>query len=101
MDKFIEAFNNSGEDITNGVPTDGKKGIDKDEKPQYESIGAIDAVIFNIGNSPVKIYEFDTKADLKKAVDSYSPLMDEYPDKGKFLLESKNKKAIEIFNSVK
>lgn len=101
MDKFIEAFNNSGEDITNGVPTDGKKGIDKEEKPKYESMNAVDGVMFNIGNSPVKIYEYKTTKDLNKSMEDNSLSQEDYPNTGKFLLVTKNEKAKEIFNSVK
>lgn len=97
LDVFISTFSDSGEKIT----TDGtKEGIDKSEKPQFEMIAAKDGVIFYLGNSPVKIYEYESEKDLKKAREDF-PLIKDWPSNGKFLLESKNDKAQDIFNNVK
>jgi 3D (Asp-Asp-Asp) domain-containing protein len=97
LDTFITSFSDSGEKIT----TDGtKEGIDKSEKPQSEVIAAKDGVIFYLGNSPVKIYEYESEKDLKKARDNF-PLTKDWPSNGKFLLESNNDKAKDIFNNVK
>lgn len=101
MDKFIEAFNNSGEEISSGATSDAKDVVDKEEKPQYKMIGAVDGVIFYLGTSPVKIYEYKSSKDIKIAKDKFSPLMDDFPIKGRYVLESSNEKAREIFNSVK
>lgn len=101
MDKFIEAFNNSGEEISSKATSDAKDIIDKENKPMYQMIGAADGVIFYLGNNPVKIYEYETVKKMKKAKDEFSPNMDDYPAKGRFVLETRNERAKEIFNSVK
>ncbi|WP_438497171.1 hypothetical protein [Paenibacillus sp. IHBB 3054] len=101
MDKFIEAFNNSGEDINHDVDSGVEKGVDKEKKPMYEMIDAKDGVIFNIGNKTVKIYEYESNAKAKKAVEKYDSIMEDWPVKGNFVLETNNEKAEEIFNSVK
>ncbi|MEK4854787.1 hypothetical protein NST04_33465 [Paenibacillus sp. FSL H7-0756] len=101
MDKFIEAFNNSGEDISSGMSSDEKDFVDKEKKPMYQMIGAKDGVIFDIGKDVVKLYEYESNAKIKKAVKSFDPLMEDWPIRGKFILETHNEKAIEIFNNVK
>lgn len=55
MDKFIEAFNNSGEDVHTGVNDDKKAGVDAEEKPLFALIKAKNGVIFDIGRNVVKI----------------------------------------------
>lgn len=101
MDKFIEAFNNSGEDISSGDSSNEKNSVDKDQKPLYEMIGAFNGVIFYLGNSPVKIYEYESLDKLKKGKQKYSLPADGDIIRGKFLLETNSEKAKEIFNSVK
>ncbi|MEK3867685.1 hypothetical protein MHH60_29905 [Paenibacillus sp. FSL H7-0716] len=101
MDKFIEAFNNSGEDINHDVDSGVEKGIKKEKKPKYEMIDAKDGVIFNIANNTVKIYEYESNSKAKKAVEKYASIMGDWPVKGNFVLETNNQKAKEIFNSVK
>lgn len=100
MDKFIEAFNNSGEDISSTVPLEENKGIDKENKPQFQMIDALDGLMFYLGDSPVKIYEYESSAKAKKAAEKYNSIMEGWPIKGKFVLESIDDKSKEIFNSV-
>ncbi|NQX45348.1 hypothetical protein HQN87_08385 [Paenibacillus tritici] len=100
MDKFIEAFNNSGEEISSTVPLEENKGIDKNKKPKYEMIQANDGLIFYLGKNPVKIYEYETVEKLKKAKEKYSSIMEDWSINGRFVLETKNERAKEIFNSV-
>lgn len=100
MDKFIEAFNNSGEDISSGDSSNQKDTVDVEQKPLYEMIEAYNGVIFYLGNSPVKIYEYETLDKLKKAKEKYSLPAEGDIIRGRFLLETNNDKAKEIFNSV-
>ncbi|AIQ45622.1 hypothetical protein R70723_06725 [Paenibacillus sp. FSL R7-0273] len=100
MDKFIEAFNNSGEDVNHDVDSGVEKGINREKKPKYEMIDAKDGIIFNIGTNTVKLYEYETNAKAKKAIEKYNSIMQDWPVKGKIVLETNNAKAKEIFNSV-
>lgn len=73
--------------------------VDLNEKPFYAMIGATDGVIFYVDNSPVKIYEYASVSDLNKALKE-NEMMKDWPTKGKFILESSEDKAIEIFNTL-
>ncbi|WP_438491018.1 hypothetical protein [Paenibacillus sp. IHBB 3054] len=101
MDKFIEAFNNSGEDISSGTSSDDKKIVDEENKPIVEMIEANDGVIFYLEGNPVKIYEYESIDKLKKAKKKYSLPAEGDIIRERFLLETNSEKAKEIFNSVK
>lgn len=79
-----------------------KEGIpvDLEEKPFYQMINAKDGVIFYNDEEVVKIYQFGSSKELKEAKKTYE-IMQDYPEKGLFVLETKDEKSIEIFNSVK
>lgn len=59
------------------------------EKPFYPMIGAIDGVIFYIGNSPVTIYEFEDADAIEQAFEDF-PFMEEqsWIVNGRFVIES-------------
>ncbi|MBY9078309.1 hypothetical protein KIH86_17635 [Paenibacillus sp. HN-1] len=101
MDKIIQAFNNSGEDVYTGIPSEKKEGVDINKKPQYAAIKAKDGIMFNLGLSSVKIYEYKSSDDLKKAMDKYGDIFEGDSIKGRFLLETNNERAKEIFKSIK
>lgn len=83
LDTYISAFEEQG--IV----------VDKNEKPFFSIIGAKDSVIFYIDNEKVAIYEYEKESNLKDSGFSFDSV------NGRFGLESKNTKAIEIFNSTK
>ncbi len=88
LDDYIKAYTDQGVEV------------DPENKPVFAMIGAINGVLFYYEKSPVKIYEYKSSADLKKSVSADSAMKD-WPSAGKFLLETKNEKAMEIFESVK
>lgn len=88
MSDFVSAFEKEGVEV------------DKDEKPMFEMIGAKDGVLFYVDGSKVAIYEYESE----KALDdqrSKNSLIKEWKNNGKFLLEAKNEKAIDIFTNLK
>ncbi|MEK4980814.1 hypothetical protein [Bacillus sp. FSL K6-6540] len=87
LDKFIKAYQDAGEEV------------DPEEKPALQMINAKDGVIFYIDKQKVAIYEYASKKDADTAVSTFEPMKD-WPRKGLFVLESKNSKAAEIFESV-
>ncbi|MBB6670282.1 hypothetical protein [Cohnella nanjingensis] len=89
LDRVIQAYVDQG--IT----------VDSNEKPMFQLIGAKDGVIFDIDGQKVAIYEYDSAKSLKKARADAKIIKDDWPVNGKFLLESSNSKAKEIFNGVK
>ena len=88
MDEFIQAYTSQGVEV------------DPSEKPLFDIIGAIDGVVFYYDNSPVKIYQFDTKKKLEQAKKDNEALKD-WVSNGSFLIETKKQEAINIFDSVK
>ncbi|MNW45933.1 hypothetical protein D3C74_232090 [compost metagenome] len=88
MDKFIEAYTSQGIEV------------DKNEKPLFEMIGAIDGVIFYYDNSVVKIYQFESEKKLNQAKKDNEMLKD-WVSNGNYLLETKKQEAVDIFKSVK
>lgn len=88
LDKFIKAYQEAGIEV------------DPEEKPLLSTPNEKDGVIFYIDRQKVAIYEYKTKKDADKAV-SELEMMKDWPQKGAFLLETRNEKALEIFESVK
>lgn len=80
--------------------TDAGVKVDAKEKPVFAMIGAKDGVIFYMDEEKTVIYEYSSEKELKKNKEDNS-LIKDWPSNGRFLLETKNQKAIEIFNSVK
>ena len=80
----------------------GAEGIttDASEKPYFEMIDAKDGIIFYNGNNVVKIYEF-TSTEALKAAKEKNEFMKDWPENERFVLESSDGKAIDIFNNVK
>lgn len=68
-------------------------------QPAFELIGATDGTMFDVDDKVVKIYEYVSEKDLEAARKEYDLIAD-WPSNGKFLLETSNEKATEIFNSV-
>lgn len=88
MQSFIDAFENEGIEVN------------IDDKPMYSIIYADDGVIFYIDNDPVKIYEYATEKDIEKGIEAL-PDMKNWEKNGRFVLETTNEKAKEIFKNVK
>ncbi|AWP28709.1 hypothetical protein [Paenibacillus sp. Cedars] len=88
LDKFIKAYQDAGIEV------------DPEEKPMFQILKAKDGVIFYVENQKVAIYEYASNKDAEKDLDTHDQMAD-WPRKGAFLLETKNEKAIEIFDSVK
>ncbi len=85
---FADAFTEQGAEV------------DLAEKPIFQMIGAKDGVIFYMDDKKVAIYEYEDAKALESAQKDNSGVVQEWPVNGKFLLESSNEKAIEIFNRV-
>ncbi|MGG1878134.1 hypothetical protein ABDI30_11275 [Paenibacillus cisolokensis] len=88
LDKFIKAYQDAGIEV------------DPEEKPMLTTPNEKDGVIFYIDNQKVAIYEYKSKKDADKAVSEFE-LMKDWPQKGAFLLETRNEQAVQIFESVK
>jgi len=65
----------------------------------YQMVGASDGVMFEIEGSVVKIYEFKSEEDYQEQKEKYD-LIKDMPVKGRFVLDTNNSKAIEIFNKI-
>lgn len=87
LDKFIKAYQDAGIEV------------DPDEKPMFQILKAKDGVIFYVENQKVAIYEYASNKAAEKDLDTHDQMAD-WPRKGVFLLETRNEKAVEIFNSV-
>lgn len=74
--------------------------VDETSKPYFQMIGAKDGVIFYIDSSVVKIYEYESEKKLSEAQETYKDVVKDWPVNGKFLLETSDEKAIEIFNGI-
>lgn len=88
LDQMIKAYQDAGIEV------------DPAEKPMFEMAQAKDGVIFYIDNQKVAIYEYASKKDADK-VKKEDEIMKDWPQNGNLILESKNDKALQIFNSVK
>jgi len=88
LDTFIKAYQDAGVEV------------DPEEKPIFTMVGAINGVIFYQDGSKVAIYEYESEKELEKAKASNN-LIKTWKSNGKFLLETDNEKAAEIFDSVK
>nr|WP_294486567.1 hypothetical protein [uncultured Anaerosporobacter sp.] len=86
LDDFVNAFEDEGYEF-------------EIDKPIYSLINAEDGVIFYIGNSAVKIYQYKSGKELENAKKEID-LISEWLQNGKFLLETNSEEAKEIFNSV-
>lgn len=74
--------------------------LEKEGTPYFQLIKAKNGLIFYNETNVVKIYEYKDKATLKKAVKEYD-MMSDWPQNGRFVLESHDEQAIEIFMRVK
>ena len=88
MQSFIEAYEAEGVEI------------DPEEKPFFSIINAKDGVIFYMDDQPVKIYEYSTAKDIDSGIEAL-PDVSEWDKNGRFVLETSNEKAKEIFHNVK
>jgi len=87
MDDVLNTFRDNG--IT----------VELKDKPLYQMVGASDGVMFEIEGSVVKIYEFKSEEDYQEQKEKYD-LIKDMPVKGRFVLDTNNSKAIEIFNKI-
>ncbi|TVX94364.1 hypothetical protein [Paenibacillus agilis] len=88
MDDFIKAYTDQGIEVN------------KEDKPIFSLIQAKDGVIFYVENSKTAIYEYASEDELNEATKD-NALTKDWAKNGRFLLESKNEKANEIFKNVK
>lgn len=70
-----------------------------EKAPLVELVGAEDGLLFGIGATPVKIYEYASAQELEEQTKDY-PLIAAWPRNGKFLLDTASEAATEIFESV-
>jgi len=87
MDDVLNTFRDNG--IT----------VELKDKLLYQMVGASDGVMFEIEGSVVKIYEFKSEEDYQEQKEKYD-LIKDMPVKGRFVLDTNNSKAIEIFNKI-
>jgi len=73
--------------------------LEEQDQPAFDLIGAIDGTMFYVDNKVVKIYEYSSEKDLEDARKEFDIIAD-WPSNGRFLLETSNEKASEIFNSL-
>lgn len=85
---FTKAYQDNGVEITG------------EDKPYFSMIGAEDGTLFYIDQSVVKIYMYSDEDALKKAQDDYSDVITGWDTNGKFLLETNNEQAKEIFKEI-
>lgn len=88
LDDVIKAYTEQGVEVN------------KDEKPMFAMIQAKDGVIFKVDGAKTAIYEYESASDLEKATKDNTTTKD-WAKNGRFLLESKNDKANEIFKNLK
>ncbi|BFH11181.1 hypothetical protein P4K96_27460 [Bacillus cereus] len=88
LDDFVKAYTDQGVEV------------DKEEKPMFSMIKAKDGIIFQVDGSKTAIYEYASESDLNDAIKDF-PQAKDWTKNGRFLLEAKNEKAIDIFNKVK
>ena len=88
MQDFISAFEKEG------------VSVDVSEKPFFDMIKAKDGIIFYMDEMPVKIYEYESAKAIEDGVEAL-PIVKEWPKNERYVIETSNEKAIEIFNSVK
>jgi len=74
--------------------------MDKPGEPVYTLIGAIGGTVFYVDGDKVAIYMYKDAAAIKSAVKNY-PLIEGWPENGKFILESSNNRAIDFFMAIK
>ena len=87
LDLYVKKFEDAGQTVKV-----------EDRKPYYEMVGAKDGIMFYLGNSPVKIYQYESVEALEAAKQQYAILAD-MSQNGVFILDSNNETAKEIFNS--
>lgn len=88
LDEIIQAYEDEG------------VKVDKERKPLFQLIMAKDGVMFDIGEDGlVKMYEYDSVKDLDEAKDRFS-VLEKMIIKSNIVLETSDKKAIEIFESI-
>ncbi|OAB46541.1 hypothetical protein [Paenibacillus antarcticus] len=86
LDRFIEAYKKQGIEVN------------IEAKPAAQLIQAKDGIVF-ISDKKIAIYEYETAKELKK-IQSEEKLIQEWKTNGRFLLETKDDKAEEIFTNV-
>ena len=87
LDSYVKKFEDAGQTVKV-----------EERKPYYEMVGAKDGVMFYLGNSPVKIYQYESIEALEAAKQQYAVISD-MPQNGVFILDSNSEIAKEIFNS--
>ncbi len=73
--------------------------LEMEDVPFFQMIGAEDGIIFYNKTKPVKVYQFADETALEKAVKENSILAN-MPKNGKFVLDTNDEQATEIFNNV-
>ena len=96
-----ETSNANNTDLSNFIQAYEDEGveIDPNDKPFFQMIEAKDGVIFYMDGDKVAIYEYESGKSLKEAMKNNAMLSD-WIVNGKFLLETSNETAKDIFTSV-
>ena len=89
--RTLETFTNAFTDA--GVVMEGEGDL------LYQMVGAQNGTLFYNGSKVVKIYEYEDEKALQEAVKEYT-MMADWPQNGKFILETSDEQAIEIFMAV-
>ena len=89
------------EDVTKAIQTvDSSFAFDTEEKPHFEMIGAKDGWMGYIDGSPVKLYEYESKSQYDKAIETYGDLIQNWPKAGNFVLECQNEAVVTAFEDL-
>ena len=72
----------------------------EDAEPLFAAVGATAGTMFKIGDETVKIYMYESEEALEKAQKDYASTVKDFKRNGRFLLETTNQKAQDIFNKV-
>ena len=88
LDHFTKAFEDAGHSVADAT------------EPLFAAVGATAGTMFKIGDETVKIYMYESEEALEKAQKDYASTVKDFKRTGRFLLETTNQKAQDIFNKV-
>ncbi len=88
LDHFTKAFEDAGHSVADAT------------EPLFAAVGATAGTMFKIGDETVKIYMYESEEALEKAQKDYASTVKDFKRNGRFLLETTNQKAQDIFNKV-
>lgn len=88
------------DDVTAAIQTVDSSFSWDEEKPYFEMIGAKDGWMGYIDGSPVKLYEYESKSQYDKAIETYGDLIQNWPKAGNFVLECQNEAVVTAFEDL-